>query len=100
MNDARPAREVILARLPFPSAEMEPRQLGRYRMQGPLASSPARKLSRNSLLYGRLSIITFGGAFALLAITLAIVFTQNGGGDSAKRGAFASSEFSSGMPLP
>jgi hypothetical protein len=36
----------------------------------------------------------------LLAITFAIVFTQNGGGDSATRGALASSEFSSGMPLP
>ena len=69
-------------------------------MQGPLASSSARRFSRDSLLYGRLSIIRFGCAFALLTIALAIVFTQNGGGDTAERGALASSEFSSGMPLP
>jgi hypothetical protein len=52
------------------------------------------------LLYGRLSIIRFSGAIALLTITLAIVFTQNGGGYTAERGALASIEFSSGMPLP
>jgi hypothetical protein len=69
-------------------------------MQAPLASSSARKLSRDSFPYRRLSIIRFGSAIALLAITFAIVFTQNGGGDSATRGALASSEFSSGMPLP
>ena len=68
-------------------------------MQAPPASSSARKFSRDSFRYGRLSIIRFGGAFVLLTITLAIVFTQNGS-DSAKRGALASSEFSSGMPLP
>ena len=100
MNDARPVREVILAQLPFLSAEMEPHQLGRHQMQAPLASSSARKLSRDSFRYGRLSIIRFSVAFALLTITFAIVFTQNGGGDSAKRGAVVSSEFSSGMPLP
>jgi hypothetical protein len=69
-------------------------------MQAPFASSSARKLSRDSFLYGRLSIIRFGGAIALLAITFAFVFTQNGGGDSVTRGALASGELSSGMPLP
>jgi len=76
-------------------------QLGRCHMQTPLASPSVGKDSRDSILYGRrLSVVRFCTAIALLLITLAISFAQNGSGDSGAHGANSSAEFSSGMPLP
>jgi hypothetical protein len=70
-------------------------------MQTPRVSPSTRKDSPDSTLYGRdLSTLRFCAAIALLLITLAIFFVQNGSSDSAMRSVLSSSEFSFGMPLP
>jgi hypothetical protein len=70
-------------------------------MKTQLVSPSARRISRDSAMYGgNISIIRFSVAIAMFAITiLAILFAQDGN-RSAGRAVLASSEFSSGMPLP
>jgi formate hydrogenlyase subunit 3/multisubunit Na+/H+ antiporter MnhD subunit len=70
-------------------------------MQTPLVSPSSRGISQNSILHGRLlSIVWFCAASALFLIAFAVLFAQDGTKDFAGRGILASSEFSSGMPLP
>jgi hypothetical protein len=70
-------------------------------METPFAAPSAREDSRDSVLYGRhLSTVRFFIAIAMLLITLATFFAQNGSGDTTARGAISSIEFLSGMPFP
>ena len=70
-------------------------------MQTPLASPSVRKGSPDSVLYGRhFSTVRFCSAIAMLLITLAIFFAQDGRGDTTAGNVISSSDFSSGMPLP
>ena len=70
-------------------------------MQTQPVSPPARKTPRNSALYGgNISIIRFIVAIAMFGITaLATLFAQDGR-HVAVHSTLASSEISSGMPLP
>ncbi len=70
-------------------------------MQTPLVSPSSRRISRNSVLHGRrLSIVRSCAAIALFLIALAALFAQDGVKNFVSRDVLASSEFSSGMPLP
>ena len=73
----------------------------RCHMQTQIISPSARKTPRDLALYGgNISVIRFAVAIAMFAITaLAILFTHDGS-RSAGRAVVASSEFSSGMPMP
>jgi hypothetical protein len=70
-------------------------------MQTPLVSPSSRRISWNSVLHGRrLSIVRSWTAIALFLIALAALFAQDGIKHFVSRDVLASSEFSSGMPLP
>ena len=69
-------------------------------MHRPLVFPSDRKISRDSVLYGRhLSIVRFSAAIALGVITITAAFVQNGSSGPVRCCVSASSQFSSGMPL-
>jgi hypothetical protein len=70
-------------------------------MQTHLISPSVRKIPRDSALYGgNISIIRFGAAIAMVLITALAIFFAQDGSHIGERAVLASSEFSSGMPLP
>jgi hypothetical protein len=70
-------------------------------MRSSLTAPPVRKEPKDSALYGRqLSLVRFCAAIAMLLITIAIFFAQNGSGASSVRDAGPSREVPSGKPLP
>lgn len=70
-------------------------------MQTQLVSPTPPKPPRDSALYGGdISMIRFAAAIAMFAITVLAILFAHDGRQSAGRTAVASSEFTSGMPLP
>jgi len=70
-------------------------------MQTQIVSPSARKTPRDSVLYGgNISVIRFAVAIAMFGITTLAILLAQDGSHFAARTALASSEFSSGMPLP